>query len=135
MCVLVKFLGGKEKPPCLTDIFFGSFQIKGIGEYLEGLIPYSQRHFGRIDRLVRSTFLLDYILSGMSVIEPQAQLTESKTELLLQSEIGIPDPDKENDTNEITASKKRKSNKSKHGSHKKVKNVAYNKVESIQLQA
>ncbi|KAG4942803.1 hypothetical protein JHK85_047449 [Glycine max] len=116
-------------PP--TDIV----QIKGIGEYLEGLIPYSQRHFGRIDRLVRSTFLLDYILSGMSVIEPQAQLTESKTELLLQSEIGIPDPDKENDTNEITASKKRKSNKSKHGSHKKVKNVAYNKVESIQLQA
>ncbi|KAG4932676.1 hypothetical protein JHK87_046678 [Glycine soja] len=116
-------------PP--TDIV----QIKGIGEYLEGLIPYSQRHFGRIDRLVRSTFLLDYILSGMSVIEPQAQLTESKTELLLQSEIGIPDPDKENDTNEITASKKRKSNKSKLGSHKKVKNVAYNKVESIQLQA
>ncbi|KAG5153751.1 hypothetical protein JHK82_011720 [Glycine max] len=120
-------------PP--TDIV----QIKGIGEFLEGLIPYSQRHFGRIDRLVRSTFLLDYILSGMSVIEPQVQPTESKAELLLQSEIDIPDKEngieKKDHTHEITASKKRKSNKSKHGSHKKVKNVAYNKVESIQLQA
>ncbi|KAK7389072.1 hypothetical protein VNO78_23904 [Psophocarpus tetragonolobus] len=120
-------------PP--TDIV----QIKGIGEFLEGLIPYSQRHFGRIDRLVRSTFLLDYILAGMSVIEPEAQSTESKAELLLQSEIDIPDQEnvieEKDHTHEITASKKRKSNKSKHGSHKKVKNVAYNKVESIQLQA
>ncbi|XP_029130005.1 transducin beta-like protein 3 [Cajanus cajan] len=111
-------------PP--TDIV----QIKGIGEFLEGLIPYSQRHFGRIDRLVRSTFLLDYILSGMSVIEPEAQPTESKSSI----------PDKENGidndhTREITASKKRKSNKSRHGSHKKVKDAAYNKVESVQLQA
>ncbi|ESW27427.1 hypothetical protein PHAVU_003G200800 [Phaseolus vulgaris] len=120
-------------PP--TDIV----KIKGIGEFLEGLIPYSQRHFGRIDRLVRSTFLLDFILSGMSVIEPEAQPTESKTELLLQSDIHIPDTEngiEERDhTPEITASKKRKSNKSRHGSHKKVKNVAFNKVESIQLQA
>ncbi|CAJ1943861.1 unnamed protein product [Sphenostylis stenocarpa] len=120
-------------PP--TDIV----QIKGIGELLEGIIPYSQRHFGRIDRLVRSTFLLDYILSGMSVIEPEVQPTESRTELLLQSNIDVPDTEnvieEKDHTFEITASKKRKSNKSRHGSHKKVKNVAFNKVESIQLQA
>jgi len=75
----------------------------------------------------------------MSVIEPEAQPTESKTELLLQSDIHIPDTEngiEERDhTPEITASKKRKSNKSRHGSHKKVKNVAFNKVDSIQLQA
>lgn len=127
---------GKQCKDCLTDIFYGTFQIKGVGELLEGLIPYSQRHFGRIDRLVRSTFLLDYILSGMSVIEPGSQQTESKAEFPLQSKIDI--PDKENGTEEKdnnTASKKRKSNKSRHGSHKKVKDVAYNKVESIQLQA
>lgn len=114
-------------------------QIKGISEFLEGLIPYSQRHFGRIDRLVRSTFLLEYILSEMSVIEPEAQLTESKAELLLQSEIDIPNEEngieEKDHTPEVTASKKRKSNKSRHGSHKKHKDVAYNKVESIQLQA
>ncbi|KAG0460404.1 hypothetical protein HPP92_020300 [Vanilla planifolia] len=46
-------------------------EVKGIRELLEGLIPYSQRHFSRIDRLVRSSFLLDYILNGMAVIEPE----------------------------------------------------------------
>ncbi|KAJ1439067.1 WD40/YVTN repeat-like-containing domain superfamily [Sesbania bispinosa] len=121
-------------PP--TDIV----QIKGVGELLEGLIPYSQRHFGRIDRLVRSTFLLDYILSGMSVIEPETQPTQPKDEFPRQSEIDLPQKEngieEEDHTIENTTSKKRKSNKSRHGSHKKkVKDVAYNKVESIQLQA
>ncbi|CAJ1943854.1 unnamed protein product [Sphenostylis stenocarpa] len=134
----LKGLGDEE---LLFGIFppTDSFQIKGIGELLEGIIPYSQRHFGRIDRLVRSTFLLDYILSGMSVIEQEVQPTESSTELLLQSNIDVPDTEnvieEKDHTAEITASKKRKSNKSRHGSHKKVKNVAFNKVESIQLQA
>ncbi|XP_061366816.1 protein TORMOZ EMBRYO DEFECTIVE [Gastrolobium bilobum] len=120
-------------PP--TDIV----QIKGIGELLEGLIPYSQRHFGRIDRLVRSTFLLDYTLSGMSVIEPETQQIESKTEFPLQSEIDILDKEngieEEDHTHENASSKKRKSNKSRRGSHKKVKDLTYKKVESIQLQA
>ncbi|MCI00486.1 transducin beta-like protein 3-like [Trifolium medium] len=51
----------------------------------------------------------------------------------LENEIEEKDQTLENDND--TASKKRKSKKSKHGSHKKVKDVAYNKVESIQLQA
>lgn len=125
----------------VSDTFLWDFfQIKGIGELLEGLIPYSQRHFGRIDRLVRSTFLLDYILSGMSVIEPAIQQTEPKAEFLLQSKMDVPEDEngieeKERTLENNTPSKKRKSNKSRHGSHKKVKDVAYNKVESIQLQA
>ncbi|KAK7291628.1 hypothetical protein RIF29_06932 [Crotalaria pallida] len=114
-------------------------QMKGIGEVLEGLIPYSQRHFSRIDRLVRSTFLLDYILSGMSVIDPETQPPEPKAEFSLQSEIENPDKvkgiEEEDHTQENTPSKKRKSNKSRRGSHKKVKgDVAYNKV-SIPLEA
>ncbi|XP_019186859.1 PREDICTED: transducin beta-like protein 3 [Ipomoea nil] len=47
-------------------------EIKGIGELLEGIMPYSQRHFSRIDRLERSAYLLDYTLTSMSVIEPGA---------------------------------------------------------------
>lgn len=162
---IYKFL--RKQIKCLTYIFYGTFQIKGVGELLEGLIPYSQRHFGRIDRLVRSTFLLDFILSGMSVIEPETHQTESKDEFPLRSKIDAPDQENgkqekdytietntaskkrkshksrhENGIEEKdqilendTASKKRKSNKSKHGSHKKVKDVAYNKIEPIQLQA
>lgn len=100
----------------------------------------------------------------MSVIEPETHHIESKDELRSEinapdqengngekdytienntaskkrkshksrHENGIEEKDQtlENDT----ASKKRKSSKSKHGSHKKVKDVAYNKIESIQLQ-
>ncbi|XP_027180585.1 transducin beta-like protein 3 isoform X1 [Coffea eugenioides] len=53
-------------------------EIRGIGELLEGLIPYSQRHFSRIDRLQRSTFLLDYTLTGMSVIEPETNVRDAR---------------------------------------------------------
>ncbi|RYR77503.1 hypothetical protein Ahy_A01g001990 isoform B [Arachis hypogaea] len=114
-------------------------QIKGIGELLEGLIAYSQRHFVRIDRLVRSTFLLNYILSGMSVIEPENQQTEFTAEIPLQSDNIIDKQhvvEEEDPQKNATVSKKRKkSSKSRHGSIKKVKDVAYKKVETIQLLA
>ncbi|MCL7028673.1 hypothetical protein MKW94_007316, partial [Papaver nudicaule] len=45
-------------------------EINGITEILEGLIPYTHRHFSRADRLERNTLLLGYTLQGMSVIEP-----------------------------------------------------------------
>ncbi|KAL0918183.1 hypothetical protein M5K25_010177 [Dendrobium thyrsiflorum] len=61
-------------------------EIKGISELLEGLIPYSQRHFSRIDRLVRSSYLLDYILNEMSVIEPENVSLQSSETSVLSSE-------------------------------------------------
>ena len=77
-------------------------QIKGIAELLEGLLPYSQRHFIRVDRFVRSTFLLDYTLTGMSVVEPETSAEDG------------------------SKSKKRKSDKQKEDrTHKK---VAYTSV-------
>lgn len=54
-----------------SSFLYMVFQIKGIGELLEGIMPYSQRHFSRIDRLERSAYLLDYTLTSMSVIEPE----------------------------------------------------------------
>ena len=39
--------------------------IPGVGEIMEGLASYSQRHFARVDRLARSTYLLDYTLAAM----------------------------------------------------------------------
>ncbi|KAG2574368.1 hypothetical protein PVAP13_7KG326900 [Panicum virgatum] len=62
-------------PP--TDIL----EIKGISELLEGLIPYSQRHFSRVDRLVRSTFLLDYTLMRMSVVDPDVDAGTAKDDM------------------------------------------------------
>ncbi|CAD6259813.1 unnamed protein product [Miscanthus lutarioriparius] len=102
-----------------TDIL----EIKGISELLEGLIPYSQRHFSRVDRLVRSTFLLDYTLMRMSVVDPDVDAVTIKDEMngssvengeLAEPRPASPVPEK--------SSKKRKSRKSsKKGKEKKVK--------------
>ncbi|GAV88863.1 Utp13 domain-containing protein [Cephalotus follicularis] len=98
-------------------------EIRGIGELLEGLIPYSQRHFSRIDRLVRSTFLLDYTLTGMSVIEPETDARELREKPLLH--LGETINHGQNQTsdglNENILSKKRKSKKLNDYSHKKHK--------------
>ncbi|XP_072988874.1 protein TORMOZ EMBRYO DEFECTIVE [Typha latifolia] len=119
-------------------------EIKGVSELLEGLIPYSQRHFSRIDRLVRSTFLLDYTLTRMSVLDPETDPMPMKNgpalpDAPVQSdhalnqnndqtnaisvEIGGNDqkPLMSSVTEENLSTKKRKSGKSKKGAEKKVK--------------
>lgn len=45
-------------------------EVSGLGELIEGILPYTERHFSRVDRLLRSSFLLDYTLSSMSVLNP-----------------------------------------------------------------
>ncbi|KAH9616127.1 hypothetical protein KSS87_006499, partial [Heliosperma pusillum] len=50
-------------------------EVKCIGELLEGLITYSQRHYRRIEMIERSLFTLDYTLNSMSVIDPDDDCT------------------------------------------------------------
>jgi hypothetical protein len=49
-------------------------QVPGVEQFIEGIIPYAKRHLSRIDRLSRSTFLLDYTLARMSVLLPEENL-------------------------------------------------------------
>ncbi|CAA2968049.1 transducin beta 3 [Olea europaea subsp. europaea] len=114
-------------------------EIKGIGELLEALIPYSHRHFSRIDRLERSTFLLDYTLTGMLVIEPETEGRELKEEDVKRFEDAEGDhlggvalkEQKDNNGSKEISRKKRKSLKSKDGRHKKEKVVDYTGAEAI----
>ncbi|TVU15947.1 hypothetical protein EJB05_39491 [Eragrostis curvula] len=109
----------RSLPP--TDIL----EIKGISELLEGLIPYSQRHFSRVDRLVRSTFLLDYTLTRMSVLDPDIDVGTAKGDMngssvengeISEAKSALPSAETEK------SNKKRKSGKSsKKGKEKKVK--------------
>lgn len=118
-------------------------QIKGIAELLEGLIPYTQRHFSRIDRLVRSTFLLDYVLTGMSVIEPDIDARELKPKSSVHSEVKDTDhvvlegnvDEEQTESKSKSASKKRKSNKPRESTSKKVKGSYNTKSGAISLQA
>lgn len=113
--------------------------MKGIRELLEGLIPYTQRHYSRIDRLVRGTFLLDYTLTGLSVLEQEIQQTETNVNSLLHSQNNQADEERvieeQDHSPENAASKKRKIKKSKQSSHKKMKGVSYTKVGPIEGKA
>ena len=44
--------------------------VPHIKSIIEALIPYSERHLARVDRLVRSSFLLDYTLSAIKLAAP-----------------------------------------------------------------
>ncbi|WOG96997.1 hypothetical protein DCAR_0416336 [Daucus carota subsp. sativus] len=120
-------------------------EIKGIGELLEGLIPYSQRHFSRIDRLERSTYLLDYTLTGMSVIEPHTEEVVSRSGATKQNKdsndgrlVEFQEEVQEHDAVEEEvkiSSKKRKSKGSKDIASKKKKGVAYLNVSTITSEA
>ncbi|KAM0071526.1 putative transcription factor WD40-like family [Helianthus debilis subsp. tardiflorus] len=102
-------------------------EMKGVGELLEGLIPYSQRHYSRVDRLERSTFLLDYTLNGMSIVEPETEtepetgvVDDPKDESLMEVVGQGQEPAGEEDGLKKRSSKKRKSHKS-NGGNKKIK--------------
>ncbi|KFK25898.1 hypothetical protein AALP_AA8G177000 [Arabis alpina] len=102
-------------------------QIKGIGELLEGLIPYTERHFSRIDRFVRSSNLLDYTLGQMSVIDPETEPEYPNKEKKIEEEVIASVSEMEQDTEELnqdTPARKRKSQKSKGKSNKKKRLVA-----------
>eukprot|EP01114_Cavostelium_apophysatum_P021718 TRINITY_DN7651_c0_g1_i2.p1 TRINITY_DN7651_c0_g1~~TRINITY_DN7651_c0_g1_i2.p1 ORF type:complete len:878 (-),score=259.44 TRINITY_DN7651_c0_g1_i2:6-2639(-) len=41
-------------------------QLPRIKELLEGILPYTERHFQRVDRLLQRSFIIDYTLRRMS---------------------------------------------------------------------
>ena len=45
---------GKKAPPPLS-----------LKEVLDGLLPYSERHYARVDRLVQDSYVLDYVVGEM----------------------------------------------------------------------
>lgn len=60
--------------------------VPGVGALLDALGAYSARHAARLDRLRRSTFLLDYTLAAMRVLAPGGEGLEEG------SEFGLDDP-------------------------------------------
>lgn len=113
--------------------------MKGVGELLEGLLPYSQRHYTRVDRLQRSTYLLDYTLTGMSVIEPDTEpRDENSKHPVAKGDKNVKEtaPEEGEDYPEPNdaSTKKRKTRKSEDKKQKKSK-VAYVSSVAISSQA
>jgi hypothetical protein len=43
--------------------------ISGVPEIIAGIIPYMERHFDRLDRLHANSYLFDFAVSSMGVID------------------------------------------------------------------
>lgn len=41
------------------------YQIKGIMQYIDALVPYSERHYSRMDTLIEQSYILDYVSRKM----------------------------------------------------------------------
>lgn len=41
------------------------YQIKGIMQYIEAILPYSERHYTRFDGLIEQSYILDYVSRKM----------------------------------------------------------------------
>ncbi|CAI5462234.1 unnamed protein product [Closterium sp. Yama58-4] len=69
----------KHHPPATL------MQIPGIGEILDGLQPYTQRHLARLERVLRSSYLVDYSLAALTMLQPTADLAlQPEAELALK---------------------------------------------------
>lgn len=107
-------------------------EVPGFKELLNGLIPYTQRHFNRLDRLVRSLCILQYTSAAMSVIQPEgnegklegkdAKLPNAADIDELSDITSVEGEQHHKELKEKNSSKKRK-NKSRHSASKKVKGV------------
>jgi len=71
----------------LLKLLFSQFnpnylvKLPNMKEILEGLIPYTERHFSRLDKLLQRSFLLDYTLQKMEL-----QLDTNNTTTLMEEE-------------------------------------------------
>lgn len=52
--------------------------LPGVAGIIEALVPYTQRHAARLDRLARSAFLLDHVLDTMSMLEPVDEAAQNR---------------------------------------------------------
>lgn len=46
--------------------------VKGVASMIEGILPYTERHFQRIDGLAEASFLLDFTLNSIAMCEDRA---------------------------------------------------------------
>ena len=63
--------------------------VPGMSELVEALLSYTQRHFARVDRLVRASFLVDYTLLAMNVVLQDAAAAAEQPAAL---ELGVGQP-------------------------------------------
>jgi len=55
-------------------------QVKGIKEIISAIVAYSQRHFVRVDNLLRKSYMIDYTLQSSTFVLPIMDATSDMSE-------------------------------------------------------
>ena len=50
--------------------------MPGVRAGVEALMPYTQRHFSRMDRLLKTTFTLDYTMKMAKLLQPDGSVPD-----------------------------------------------------------
>lgn len=61
---IVKLRSAEDIAHAFDDAGAGE-ERNGLHELVEGLIPYTERHLGRMERLVQESYVVDYVLREM----------------------------------------------------------------------
>lgn len=65
--------------------------IPGVAGVLEAIEAYTRRHFARTDRLLRSTYLADFILQSMNVLLPENDHVANGDVAMIEAQDGAGD--------------------------------------------
>ncbi len=61
---IVKFRSAEDIAHAFEDASMGD-EVDSLHELVEGLIPYTERHLVRMERLVQESYVIDYVLREM----------------------------------------------------------------------
>ncbi len=50
-----------------------------VAKLLEGILPYTDRHFQRLDKLIQKSFIIDFTLQKIDPTLEEAEVTEKSS--------------------------------------------------------
>ena len=52
-------------------------QVPGINHLIESILPYSERHYTRVEKLVKASYFVDYTLRSIHSMQPLHEEVEA----------------------------------------------------------
>lgn len=93
-------------------------------QVLEGLIPYTERHFQRLDKLLQRSYLIDYTLQRMNFVLGSGEMPELEKQLVRRK------PEQDERIKRIEEAKKQQQEKSNNKKqHKQIANSKHDMME------
>ena len=87
--------------------------VPGIDALLEALEAYTKRHFARADRMLRSTFVVEYVLGGANVVAPNVEEDDVMNGGGVDMEVAVVEDEEKEEELKVTRGSRGRKRKSK----------------------